>query len=49
MLVRRKHLYFAFCARGGLRYWVDGLTILAPEAEAPRYLNIGSASLSFAL
>ena len=40
MLVRRKDLCFAFCARRGLRYWVNGLTVLAPEAEAPRVLRL---------
>lgn len=40
MLVRRKYLCFAFCARRDLRYCVDGVTVLAPEAEAPRILRL---------
>ena len=44
MLVRRKDLCFAFRARGGLRYCVNGLTILAPEAEAPRVLRLDALS-----
>lgn len=49
MLVRRKHLFFAFCARRGLRYWVYGLTILAPEAGSAARSKIGSALVSFDL
>lgn len=40
MLVRRKDLFFALCACRGLRYWANGLTILASEAEAPRVLRL---------
>ncbi len=40
MLVRRKDLRSAFPAAGGLRYRVDGSTILASEAEAPRILRL---------
>jgi len=40
MLVRRKHLRRAFPAAGGLGYRVDGSTILASEAEAPRILGL---------
>jgi hypothetical protein len=44
MLVRRKNLCFGFCARRGLRWCVNGVTILASEAEAPRVLRLEALS-----
>ena len=40
MLVRRKHLCLAFRTCRGFRCCVDGFTILASEAEAPRVLRL---------
>ncbi len=40
MLVRGEFFDFALCARWRLRYWVNGLIILASEAEAPRVLEL---------
>jgi hypothetical protein len=47
MLVRWKLFFFAFWARRALRYWIDAVTILAPEAEAPARSKIGRPQVLF--
>jgi hypothetical protein len=47
MFVRRKHLCLAFRTGRGFRYCVDGLPILAPEAEAPRVLRLEALLVLF--